>query len=92
MLAFPIGNRHLPIGHARQLAQAGEPAIVLDQHTTRLTDKPAALMNLMLAHIAAIGLQVPASARTRVTYEAIMRMAVITIGGDLMRYFGTKVG
>ena len=29
MLAFPIGNRHLPIGHARQLAQAGEPAIGL---------------------------------------------------------------
>jgi hypothetical protein len=34
----------------------------------------------------------PASARTRMTYEAIMRMAVVTIGGDLMHYFGTNVG
>jgi hypothetical protein len=39
-----------------------------------------------------IGGQVPASARTRMTYEAIMRMAVVTIGGDLMHYFGTNVG
>ena len=39
-----------------------------------------------------IGGQVPANARTRMAYEAIMRMAVFTIGGDLMRYLGTNVG